>query len=65
MYIHFIKNDEYGNNSDIEFSIDLKPLIQYEKFADNFVTPIQNYCEARFVTILNKFKELTNPSKGL
>ena len=45
----FYKNDEYGNNSDIEFSIDLKPLIQYEKFADNFVAPIQNFCEARFV----------------
>ena len=43
----------------------LKPFIQYEKFADNFVAPIQNFCEARFVTILNKFKELTNPSKGL
>src|SRR5688572_24198772 len=65
MYIRFIRGDEYGNNSDIEFSLDLKPLIQFEKFADNFVAPIQNFCEARFVTILNKFKELTNPSKGL
>ena len=61
----FYERDEYGDNSDIEFNLDLKPFIQYEKFADDFVAPIQNFCEARFVTILNKFKELTNPSKGL
>jgi hypothetical protein len=61
----FYKLDEYGNNSDIEFSIDLKPLIQYQKFDDTFVEPIQKFCEARFVTVLDKFKDLTNPSKGL
>lgn len=61
----FYKIDEYGNNADIEFSIDLKPLIQYQKFDDTFVEPIQKFCEARFVTVLDKFKDLTNPSKGL
>ena len=60
----FYERDEYGDNSDIEFNLDLKPFIQYEKFADDFVPPIQNFCEARFVTILNKFKELTNPRRG-
>ncbi len=61
----FYKADEYGNNSDIEFSMDLKPLIHYHKFDDTFVIPIQNFCEARFDTILEKFKDLTNPSRGL
>jgi len=36
----FYESNEYGNNSDIEFNLDLKPFIQYEKFADNFVAPI-------------------------
>jgi hypothetical protein len=61
----FYKMDEYGNNSDIEFSMDLKPIIQYQKFDDTYVAPIQMFCEARFATILEKFKDLTNPSKGL
>lgn len=61
----FYRINEYGNNSDIEFNIDLKPLIQYQKFDDIFVEPIQKFCEARFVTVLDKFKDLTNPSKGL
>jgi hypothetical protein len=61
----FFKEGEYGNNSDIEFSLDLKPLILYQKFDDTFVAPIQNFCEARFGTILGKFRDLTNPSKGL
>ncbi len=57
--------DEYGNNSDIEFNMDLKPIIQYQKFDDTFVAPVQKFCETRFATILEKFKDLTNPSKGL
>ncbi|VFJ13199.1 adenylate/guanylate cyclase domain-containing protein [Candidatus Nitrosocosmicus franklandus] len=61
----FYKMDEFGNNSDVEFSIDLKPIIQYQKFDETFITPIQEFCEARFATILEKFKDLTNPSKGL
>ncbi|MDQ2684477.1 MAG: hypothetical protein M3Y25_01385 [Thermoproteota archaeon] len=61
----FYKDNEYGNNSDIEFTLDLKPLIQYQKFDETFVSPIQNFCEARFGTILEKFKDLSNPSKGL
>lgn len=61
----FYKDDEYGNNSDIEFSIDLKPLILYHKFNENFNNPIQDFCEYRFEIILNRFKDLTNSSKGL
>lgn len=61
----FFKKDEYGNNSEIEFSIDLKPLILSYKFDDNFNNPLQNFCEARFEIILNRFRDLTNSSKGL
>lgn len=45
--------------------MDLKPLIQSHKIDKNFTKPLQNFCEERFETILKKFKELTNPSKGL
>ena len=61
----FYKENEYGNNLDIEINMDLKPLIRSRKIDKNFIEPLQNFCEERFETILKKFKELTNPSKGL
>jgi hypothetical protein len=59
------KENEYGNNLDIEIGIDLKPLIQSHKLNKNFDEPVQSFCEERIEIILKKFNELTNPSKGL
>lgn len=59
------KENEYGNNLDIEINFDLKPLIQSHKIDKNFIGPLQNFCEERFEYILIKFRELANPSKGL
>ncbi|MER5176681.1 MAG: adenylate/guanylate cyclase domain-containing protein [Candidatus Nitrosocosmicus sp.] len=59
------KENQYGNNLDIEVNLDLKPLIQSHKIDKNFIDPMQNFCEERFEIILKKFQELTNPSKGL
>jgi hypothetical protein len=59
------KENEYGNNLDIEINFDLKPLIQSHKIDKNFTGPLQNFCEERFEYILQKFRELANPSKGL
>jgi len=59
------KENEYGNNTDIEIRLDIKPLIQSHKIDKNFINPLQNFCEERFEITIKKFKELTNPSKGL
>jgi hypothetical protein len=59
------RENEYGNNSDIEINSDLKTLLQFHKIDNNFMDPLQNFCEERFEYILKKFKELTNPTKGL
>lgn len=61
----FYKENEYGNNSEIEINLEIKPLIMSYKFDKNFINPIQNFCEGRFETIISKFKELIDPSKGL
>lgn len=61
----FYKENEYGNNSDIEINLEIKPLIMFHKFDKNFINPIQNFCESRFETIIDKFKDLIDPSKGL
>ena len=59
------KEYEYGNNTDIEIRLDIEPLIQSYKIDKNFINPLQNFCEERFEIIIKKFKELTNPLKGL
>jgi hypothetical protein len=59
------KENEYGNNLDIETTLDIKPLLQSYKIDKNFIDPLQNFCEERFETIIKKFKEMTDPSKGL
>ena len=59
------KENVYGNNTDIEIRLDIKPLIQSYKIDKNFINPLQNFCEERFEIIIKKFKELTNPLKGL
>jgi hypothetical protein len=59
------KENEYGNNTDIEIRLDIKPLIQSYKIDKNFINSLQNFCEERFEIIIKKFKELTNPLKGL
>lgn len=59
------KENEYGNNLDLELNLDLKSLIRSQQIDKKFIDPLQSFCEERFNIILNKFKELANPSKGL
>jgi hypothetical protein len=59
------KENEYGNNLDIEMNLDLKPLFMSSQIDKNFIDPLQSFCEERINITLKKFKELTDPSKGL
>jgi hypothetical protein len=61
----FYKENEFGNNTDIEIRLDIKPLIHSHKIDKNFINPLQDFCEERFEIIIKKFKDLTNPSVGL
>lgn len=61
----FYKEKEFGNNSDIEHHLDLKPIILAHSIDRSYIEPLEDFCEKKLDLILKEFKDMTNPSKGL